>query len=107
LAILNPVIPTGQGAKDEPGEHSDTPSVVFLSLDDLIPDDTGSIVVLTGGNNLVLSLSSSAEVVAQGIAEAGSRSQLFDLSGMYYWEFAGGTKLFYEQEDVRLILKEE
>jgi hypothetical protein len=107
LAIIDPIVPDGQDGKVELREHSGTPSVLFLSLEDLIPDDTGSIVVLTGGNNLVLSLSTSEAVVGKGIAEAESRSQLFDLSGMYYCEFAGGTKLYYDQEDVRLILKDE
>lgn len=107
LAIMDPVFPTGQDTKTELREHSDTPSVLFLSLDDLVPDDTGSIVVLAGGNNLILSLGASEEVVDRGVAAPGSRSELFDLSGMDYCEFAGGTKLFYTQDEVRLILREE
>ena len=107
MAILDSVVPTGQGTKVALREHAGTPSVLFLSLEDLIPDDTGSIVVLTGGNNLVLNLSSSERVVYQGIAHKGATSEQFDLSGMHYSEFLGGTKLFYDQKNVRLILRRD
>ena len=117
LAMLDPVVMAGQetkpGTPDQSGDpqsggaHPAAPNVLFLSLDDLVPDDTSSIVIMTGGDNLIVKLASSEEVVDRGIAESGSRSELFDVSGMDYCQFSSGTKLYYTQEDVRLILSED
>ena len=103
LTMLESGLTTGRDLRSGPPEPSDSPRVLLLSLDNLVPDDTGSIVILTGGDNLIVKLTASEDVVGRGIAATGSRSEQFDVSGMDYFEFSGGTKLYFTQDDVQLI----
>lgn len=102
-----PIAGTAPESKLELRESGGRANFIALSLPDLLLDDTGSIVIETGGDMLVIELSGYQDVVKRGIAPDGTLSQHFNVSGMDYCQFLDGTRLYYAADEVRLLLAPE
>lgn len=89
---------------DEPGVYA---NVISLGLDDLVPDETGSIVIQTDGDTLSILLSGYEEVLKRGIAADGTRSEHFDVSGLDFIKFLNGTTLYFAADEVHVTLGPE
>jgi len=89
------------------GTAPEDANAITLTLADLTPDKTGSIVIETGGQKLWLEINGYEEVLRRGIAPDDSHSEHFDVSGMDFIKFLNGTMLYYSAGDVHLVLGRE
>lgn len=80
-------------AGDADGDH------IVLSLDDLLPDANGEIVVLSQeGGQLRLNLMTDLRVCDSGIAASHVTADGLDVDGLSFYAFEGGTKVYYSSD---------
>jgi hypothetical protein len=70
----------------------------------LVPDRTGSILIQTGGEELVIEIDDYEGAVRRGIAAEGTRSEHGDVSGFDFVKFQGGTVLYFATDEVHVVL---
>jgi len=70
-------------------------SRITLSLADLLPDANGEIVIVSEGDSLHLSILTDLRVCESGIAGEHLTADGVDVAGLCFFEFEGGTKLYY------------
>jgi len=81
-----------------------TPSIpITLSLEDLLPDSNGEIVIVSGGDNSQLSIITDLRVCDAGIAAGHVTVDGFNVGGLAFYSFEGGPKLYYSP-DIDLII---
>ena len=66
---------------------------VFLTLDDLLPDESGE-VVLFAGQDLPVSLMTSEELTLTGIADVHVTATGHDVTGLHFYSFEGGITVY-------------
>ena len=66
---------------------------VFLTLDDLLPDESGE-VVLFAGEDLPVSLMTSEELTLSGIADVHVTAAGLDVTGLHFYSFEGGITVY-------------
>lgn len=74
---------------------------VVLALEDLMPDQSGEIVLLSE-DDLAISLISGQTVTGQGIAESHVTAGGVDVTGHHVYHFEGGITL-YSPHDVVIL----
>ncbi len=71
---------------------------IVLSFADLLPDANGEIVVVGAGEGLRLSIVTDQKVADFGVADSHLTADGFDVGGLFYFMFEGGTKLYYSPD---------
>jgi hypothetical protein len=80
------------------------PSIpITLSLQDLLPDANGEIVIVSGGDHPQLSIVTDRRVCDSGVAASHVTAEGIDVAGWAYYAFEGGTRLYYSP-DIDLII---
>lgn len=75
------------------------PSIpITLSIDDLLPDANGEIVIVSGGDNPQLSIISPIPVCDAGIAAHHVTAEGIDVAGWAFFAFEGGMRLYYSPD---------
>ena len=69
---------------------------IVLSFADLLPDANGEIVIVGGG--VRLSIVTDQRVADFGIADSHLTADGFDVGGLSYFMFEGGTRLYYSPD---------
>ena len=76
---------------------------ITLSLEDLLPDTNGEIVIVSHGDHPQLSIVTDRPVYESGVAENHVTADGIDVAGWAYYTFEGGTRLYYSP-DIDLII---
>jgi len=76
---------------------------ITLSFDDLLPDLNGEIVVMGTGFGTQLSILTDQRICAAGVAVDHCTADGVEVSGLAYFAFEGGTKLYYSP-DIELTI---
>lgn len=71
---------------------------ITLAFADLLPDANGEIVVMGADLGTQLSIVTDQRVCAEGVAEPHVTADGFDVAGLAYFAFEGGTTLYYSPE---------
>lgn len=80
------------------------PSIpITLSFQDLLPDENGEIVIVSGGDHPQLSIITDLRVCDAGVAASHVTADGMDVAGWAYYAFEGGTRL-YCSPDIDLII---
>ena len=87
-------MPGGEGGGALAGPPAAEPGIV-LSFADLLPDANGEIVIVGAGGGLHLSILTDQKVADFGIAESHLTADGFDVGGLSFYMFEGGTKLYF------------
>ncbi|TQV81597.1 hypothetical protein [Denitrobaculum tricleocarpae] len=74
-------------------EAEDENDAVVLDLADLLPDDSGD-VVLFSGDELPVNISAQEAVMEQGVAEAHVTATGVDVTGLNYYAFENGVTIY-------------
>lgn len=97
-------LPTPQAASAEPRpEHASDAGLgpgmgdlaVTLSLDDLLPDANGEVVIIGAAGDSHLSIVTEQQVSESGIIDHHVTADGYDVGGLAYHAFESGTTLFY------------
>ena len=88
-------LPGGEG--DGASRLAAEPGIV-LSFADLLPDANGEIVIVGAGGGLRLSIVTDQKVAESGIADSHLTADGFDVGGLSYFMFEGGTRLYYSPD---------
>jgi hypothetical protein len=86
----------GGGAPRLAAESAAIEPGIVLSFADLLPDANGEIVIVGAG--VRLSIVTDQRVADFGIADSHLTADGFDVGGLSYFMFEGGTKLYYSPE---------
>jgi hypothetical protein len=70
------------------------PDQLALSLDDLLPDANGNVVLFNDAGVTEMSIVSERPVVDTGIAGEGVAADIGDVTGMAYYSFDSGPTLY-------------
>ena len=99
-AVLLPLDPNlVAGVEDESSlvitaeSEAEPEDAVFLTLDDLLPDESGE-VVLFAGEDLPVSLMTSEELTLSGIADVHVTAAGLDVTGLHFYSFEGGITVY-------------
>ena len=87
-ADLDDALLSGTSGPSEVADH-----LVSLTLDDLLPDDAGE-VVLVAADNLPINLLSSELVTEAGIAPAHVTAGGMEVAGLHYYNFESGLTVY-------------
>lgn len=79
---------------------------LILSLDDLVRDDEGEVVLFNDSGLRALALSTSLTVVEDGVAGRHVTAAGEDVSGFSYLAFSDGLRLYY-QSGLEVIILDE
>jgi hypothetical protein len=71
---------------------------ITLSLDDLLPDANGEIVVMNPQGQLHLNLVTDLQISESGVADSHFTADGTDVNGLSFFAFEGGMKLYYSHE---------
>lgn len=75
------------------------PSVpITLSLDDLLPDANGEIVIVSDGDTPTLSILTDRRVCDSGVATHHVTAEGVEVSGLAFYAFEGGTRLYFSPD---------
>ncbi len=74
---------------------------VYLTLDDLLPDESGEVVLLAG-DDVPLNILVSEPVTGAGIAEAHVTAAGLDVTGLHFYSFESGITV-YSPSDLLII----
>ncbi|MGH6930980.1 MAG: hypothetical protein ACREEE_00950 [Dongiaceae bacterium] len=75
------------------------PSVpITLSLNDLLPDANGEIVIVSDGDTPTLSIVTELRVCDAGMASHHVTAEGVEVSGLAFYAFEGGTRLYYSPD---------
>ena len=66
-----------------------------LSLDDLLPDAGGNVVLFNDAGMTEMAIMTEKPVIGSGIADDGTMVEGGDVTGMAYYSFDSGPTLFY------------
>lgn len=72
---------------------------LILSLEDLLPDAEGEVVVLSE-DNVPLSLVTDETLAGSGIVDHHVTASGLDVEGLYYYSFSNGVTLYSESDIV-------
>ena len=107
-AVLLPLDPNlVAGVEDESSlvitaeSEAEPEDAVFLTLDDLLPDESGE-VVLFAGEDLPVSLMTSEELTLSGIADVHVTAAGLDVTGLHFYSFEGGITV-YSPTDLLIV----
>ena len=70
------------------------PDQLALSLEDLLPDANGNVVLFNDAGVTEMSIVSEKPVVDSGIAGEQAESEIGDVAGMAYYSFDSGPTLY-------------
>jgi hypothetical protein len=84
-------------AAHAPAAGSDSDHIT-LSLDDLLPDANGEIVVMNPQGQLHLNIVTDLQVSESGVADSHFTADGTDVNGLSFFAFEGGMKLYYSHE---------
>ncbi|MGD9741516.1 MAG: hypothetical protein AB7F08_05010 [Dongiaceae bacterium] len=71
---------------------------IVLSLQDLLPDANGEIVVQAQQGHLHLSLMTDQRIAEIGVAVSHMTADGFNVDGLSFYAFEGGMKLYYTSD---------
>lgn len=71
---------------------------IVLSLEDMLPDANGEIVVLSQQGQLHLNLMTDLKVCDSGVAASHVMADGLDVHGLSFYAFEGGTKIYYSSD---------
>lgn len=71
---------------------------IVLSMQDLLPDANGEIVVLSQQGHLHLSLMTDQRIAESGVAASHVTADGIDVDGLSFYAFEGGVKLYYSSD---------
>jgi hypothetical protein len=71
---------------------------IVLSLEDLLPDANGEIVVLSQQGQLHLNLMTDLRVCESGVATSHVMADGLDVHGLSFYAFEGGTRVYYSSD---------
>jgi hypothetical protein len=77
--------------------YDDQIEVVSLHLDDLLPDESGAVVLFSGEGNQVL-LEAGELLISSGVASSHVTASGVDVTGLNVYNFASGLTLYSEGE---------
>lgn len=93
-----PAFPLSSNGKESPDSAEPIADAITLSLQDLLPDSEGDVVLENSLGSLIIL--EGAEVAEQGILQdAHVTDSGQDVSGMAYARFMDGTTLYYDPEN--------
>lgn len=78
---------------------------VYLDLTDLLPDESGE-VVLFAGEDLPVNILASEPVTETGIAEAHVTASGLDVTGLHFYSFESGITV-YSPSDLLILISPE
>ncbi len=85
---------------DTPERFGDEDETVVLSLGDLLPDESGD-VVLFSGDELPVSITAQETVKEQGVADGHVTATGVDVTGLNFYAFENGVTI-YSLSDVTI-----
>jgi hypothetical protein len=71
---------------------------ITLSLNDLLPDSNGEIVVVNPQGHLHLNIVTDLQISESGIADSHFTADGTDVNGLSFYAFEGGMRLYYSPE---------
>ncbi|HWA46257.1 MAG TPA: hypothetical protein VHA10_23775 [Hypericibacter adhaerens] len=71
---------------------------ITLSLNDLLPDANGEIVVVSPQGQLHLNIVTDLQISESGIADSHLTADGTDVNGLSFFTFEGGMRLYYSPE---------
>jgi hypothetical protein len=71
---------------------------IVLSLNDLLPDANGEIVVMSQQGQLHLNLMTDLRVCESGVAASHLTADGLDVHGLSFYAFEGGTRVYYSSD---------
>ena len=71
---------------------------IVLSLNDLLPDANGEIVVMSQQGQLHLNLMTDLRVCESGVAVSHVMADGLDVQGLSFYAFEGGTRIYYSSD---------
>ena len=75
------------------------PSVpITLSLNDLLPDANGEIVIVSSGDTPTLSLLTELRICESGVAGSHVTAEGVEVGGLSFYTFEGGTRVYFSPE---------
>lgn len=80
---------------------------VTLSLDDLLPDANGEIVIMGAEDGFRLSIVTDQRVCDSGVIAQHVTADGYDVGGLSYYAFEGGTTLYYSKDLALTIAQTE
>ena len=80
---------------------------VTLSLDDLLPDANGEIVIMGAEDGFRLSIVTDQRVCDSGVITQHVTADGYDVGGLSYYAFEGGTTLYYSKDLALTIAQTE
>ncbi len=84
-------------APQAPAANSDADHIT-LSLNDLLPDSNGEIVVMNPQGHLHLNIVTDLQISESGVADSHFTADGTDVNGLSFYAFEGGMKLYYSPE---------
>ena len=84
-----------------PGNEAGAEETVYLDLSDLLPDESGE-VVLFAGEDLPVNILTSEPVTETGIAEAHVTASGLDVTGLHFYSFESGITV-YSPSDLLIL----
>lgn len=100
-AVAGPAGPPAVGNVAMASDLGDAP--ITLAFDDLLPDSNGEIVVTGSGFGAQLSIVTDQRICAEGVADNHVTVDGFEVAGLAYFSFEGGTTLYYSP-DIELTI---
>lgn len=79
-------------ANDAEADH------IVLSLEDMLPDANGEIVVLSQQGQLHLNLMTDLRVCESGVSANHVTAEGLDVQGLSFYAFEGGTRVYYTSD---------
>jgi hypothetical protein len=98
---MNPVDDSGDvklAATAAPAAGGEFADHITLSLDDLLPDANGEIVVMSQQGQLHLNLVTDLPVCESGVADSHVTADGTDVNGLSFYAFEGGMRLYYSPD---------
>lgn len=80
------------------GEAAPEDLAVTLSLDDLLPDANGEVVIVSVGGEAALSIVTDERIRQAGMADGHVTADGFDVGGFAFCAFENGKTLYYSPD---------
>lgn len=71
---------------------------ITLSLDDLLPDSNGEIVIVSSGDTPTLSILTELKICDSGVANDHMTADGVEVGGLAFYTFEGGMRLYYSPD---------
>ena len=93
-----PVPDDGSGATVTDGDYGAADdNAIVLELADLLPDESGEVVLFTG-EDLAVNLLADQVVSAEGTAESHVTASGLDVTGLHYYAFENGVTVYSDSD---------